>query len=226
MRSLRNGETGVAMNSATSNSTTSRRESRFAIGRSFKEDLELETARLAEIATAQANTSRLQRRARRTLAAIAAFVFAGVALVYWQFKANLNLKITLERQHVTLLGDIASAELLRGNLDSALRISIKGVRDYLRLPKGNITPAELSDQLAATISLSHWLNVMSDHESAVISAAFSPDGSHVATASVDKTARIWNAATGTAIAILRGHAAKVISAALSPDGSRVVTGVI
>ena len=37
------------------------------------------------------------------------------------------------------------------------------------------------------------------------SAAFSPDGARIVTASDDRTARIWDAATGAEIAALRGH---------------------
>ena len=55
------------------------------------------------------------------------------------------------------------------------------------------------------------------------SAAFSPDGTRIVTASDDKTARIWDAATGKEIAVLRGQTAAVSSATFSPDGSRIVT---
>ena len=55
------------------------------------------------------------------------------------------------------------------------------------------------------------------------SAAFSPDGSRIVTASWDNTARIWDAASGKEIAVLRGHEDAVHSAAFSPDGSRIVT---
>ena len=61
---------------------------------------------------------------------------------------------------------------------------------------------------------------------AVQSAAFSPDGSRIVTASWDKTARIWDAATGKEIAVLRGHEGAVCSAAFSPDGSRIVTASV
>ena len=58
--------------------------------------------------------------------------------------------------------------------------------------------------------------------SPVNSAVFSPDGKRVVTAS-DHTARIWDAESGKAIAVLRGHAGRVTSAVFSPDGRRVVT---
>ncbi len=56
----------------------------------------------------------------------------------------------------------------------------------------------------------------------VTSAAFSPDGSRIVTASGDGTARLWSA-DGTLVATLAGHTYAVTSAVFSPDGSRIVT---
>ena len=61
-------------------------------------------------------------------------------------------------------------------------------------------------------------------EGSVKTAAFSPDGQRVLTASDDNTARLWNVASGKELVVLRGHGGPVWSAAFSPDGTRVVTG--
>jgi WD40 repeat protein len=54
-------------------------------------------------------------------------------------------------------------------------------------------------------------------------AAFSPDGTLVVTASSDKTARVWDAATGKLLTNLLEHQDRVVGAAFSPDGTLVVT---
>ncbi|HMC48957.1 MAG TPA: hypothetical protein VKJ77_26825, partial [Caballeronia sp.] len=61
------------------------------------------------------------------------------------------------------------------------------------------------------------------HGDIVASAAYSPDGTRIVTASNDKTARIWDARTGAKLAVLSGHGDLLESAAYSPDGTRIVT---
>jgi WD40 repeat protein len=62
------------------------------------------------------------------------------------------------------------------------------------------------------------------HADWVRAVAWSPDGSRLATASSDGTARIWHVARGVELAVLRGHEAEVQSVAWSPDGRRLATG--
>jgi hypothetical protein len=52
---------------------------------------------------------------------------------------------------------------------------------------------------------------------------FSPDGARLATASYDRTARLWEARTGQELLALKGHTGSVASVCFGPDGTRLAT---
>ncbi len=63
----------------------------------------------------------------------------------------------------------------------------------------------------------------------VNSVAFSPDSKQIVSGvgqegSNDKSVKLWDAATGSCLATLRGHTRIVYSVAFSPDGKKVVSG--
>jgi WD40 repeat protein len=68
------------------------------------------------------------------------------------------------------------------------------------------------------------VRIFEGHEAAVYDVALSPDGSMLATASFDKSVKLWSVATGAEIATLKGHTGKVLSVAFSADGRMLLTG--
>ncbi|KAJ9481382.1 hypothetical protein VN97_g12098 [Penicillium thymicola] len=68
------------------------------------------------------------------------------------------------------------------------------------------------------------LQTLEGHSDWVNSIAWSPDGSRLASASSDKTVRIWDPTTGQCASTLEGHSELVCSIAWSPDRSRLASG--
>ena len=67
------------------------------------------------------------------------------------------------------------------------------------------------------------LRCLVGHPNLVVGVAFSPDGTLVATAADDGTARIWDTTTGAHRSTLTGHNSRVTAVAFSPDGTLLAT---
>jgi WD40 repeat protein len=174
-------------------------------------------------------------------------------------------KMELERRQVDLVLGVATGAQLRGNVDSALRLTVHALKLGSRLDpnailplarvqlaaaswkakwrqllvgrNGDISSAEFRRdgscivmEMGSSGHTVHFWNAMTMKEVALLrgldgvpSADLSPDGSRIVTGGIDKTARIWDVATGQQIAVLSGHSDPVTSVAFSADGSRIVT---
>jgi len=62
------------------------------------------------------------------------------------------------------------------------------------------------------------------HTESITDIAFSPDGSQLATASLDGTIRLWDALDGSPVRTIAGHLAGVRSIDFSPDGTLLASG--
>src|SRR5208283_3502762 len=63
------------------------------------------------------------------------------------------------------------------------------------------------------------------HQDTVEDVAFSPDGARILTASADKTAKVWDAASGKLLASF-DHQDWIWHAAFSSDGARILTASV
>ena len=100
--------------------------------------------------------------------------------------------------------------------EHALALALTAIDDYAPTPLA-------ARALVASLVHHRTTLVLVGHERMLLGLAWSPDGTRLATASADRTARIWEAASGRDLCVLRGHDDWVLRVGWSPDGSRVVT---
>ena len=68
------------------------------------------------------------------------------------------------------------------------------------------------------------IHTLTGHSAEVASMTFSPDGRRLATASYDRTIKLWDLTTGREVFTLLGHTAGLVCFTLSPDGNRIISG--
>jgi uncharacterized membrane-anchored protein YhcB (DUF1043 family) len=116
---------------------------------------------------------------------------------------SLNIRqVELDHAQANILAELSASKLSRSDFDSALRLAARGARIDLALPADKSRASPAAAVLAAAVSQANWRFALGGHDGPVTSAAFSPDGSRIVTASAASTARIWDAATAKEIAVL------------------------
>lgn len=181
-----------------------------------------------------------QRRIVLGLAVVIVILLALAAGLYEQFsRAERSAKDAFEARGSA--ERLAHAEsLARQNAESVARTEKSLRAAMLATQPGSQLPALLIGMQAAlperkaglgpqweganrAAEESTLASVLQGHLGSVGSAAFSPNGQFIVTASEDHTARVWDAQQGRSMLSLRGHSDSVWSAVYSSDGQRIVT---
>ena len=92
------------------------------------------------------------------------------------------------------------------------------------MPQGMPPAAQGVDCAALWKAGAKEVRVFRGHHDPVWTVAYHPEGTLVASGSVDHTIRIWELETGRMLKILRGHSDTVRCLAFSPDGQILASG--
>jgi WD40 repeat protein len=180
-------------------------------------------------ASVNAASSARRRRQRIVLGAFGALtVLTGAALLGAWF--GFSGRFAAEASRNALRKQYEIAESRRAQM---LALALQGEKDpgvveavaLSVLPNQSNTNegSRLQDRLIIAANSERQRMVLTGHGNKAVYAAFSPDGARIITASLDKTARVWSATTGTLLMTLRGHSEQVDSAVFSLDGTRILT---
>lgn len=110
---------------------------------------------------------------------------------------------------------------LHDNAERSIELALRAVAATVNSGQPPLPMAH--NALHAAIQSSRIRLTLRGHTDVIRSVAISPDGKQIATASHDKTAKVWDATTGRELMTLRGHTDWLMSVAYSSDGQRLVT---
>ncbi|MFB2891907.1 AAA-like domain-containing protein [Aerosakkonemataceae cyanobacterium BLCC-F50] len=187
-----------------------------------------EARQKAELALEDERVAKQQALKIRTVTSVFAGVFillavgAGLFANYQVMQAQ-NLRNAVERS-------LSSQESFRsGEKLKALLEALKAVQPFKELNFPESITNDIQGKVIAALYQAvnsrgiRERNSLSGHQNSVRSVSWSPDGQTLATASADKTVKLWNR-QGKLLQTLSGHQNSVTSVSWSPDGQTLASG--
>ncbi|MDE3089474.1 MAG: PQQ-binding-like beta-propeller repeat protein, partial [Chloroflexota bacterium] len=146
-----------------------------------------------------------------TVAFVLALVLALIALFFGDqanqsaSTAQANARAAEQQRLIATSRELSAASLNNLNVDPELSILLASRAVSLTYSIDRTVLPEALDAMHRAVQSSRTQLVLTGHTDEVNGVAFSPDGTRIATASDDNTAKVWDAATGKELLTLVGH---------------------
>ena len=185
-----------------------------------EDQLQRELAVAKELAETQSKSASRLRTRNRVITSVGTIAVI-LAMLAGMFGLQSN------QNAITAQANFTHAESLRLAAEANSLLKSNGGSELtalLSLRSMNLQYSPQGDAaLLGAANLNFPLQIFSGHSNWVMSVIFSPDGKYVLTGSLDKTARLWDAQTGTELRQFI-HPEIIQTATFSPDGKYMLTG--
>ncbi|NEO33827.1 MAG: TIR domain-containing protein [Symploca sp. SIO3C6] len=183
-----------------------------------------EMLRLQEERTKEAEARLAQQK--KSLVAVSMLLVAAVGVSLWA----IHERKKAEFAHKGLINSISELSLVLSEKDQKFEALIGAINAGGQLQqKPHIKlVSPLGKQVLTALQAAVYgdgfreRNRLSGHTAWLSSVSFSPDGKMIASASGDKTVKLWSA-EGKELSPLKGHSDAVMSVSFSPDGKNLAT---
>lgn len=190
--------------------------------REKNKELQATNLKLHEEKQVQAELTQSKEREKRMQTRLNVFLacaVVGFGFLTWQaFSKSIKAEIAeLEAKNLS-----SEALRLQNNEFGALVNSIQVGQKTSEIMR---SPLSLEMQTASVLQLAYTvreINRLEEHKNSVLSVTFSNDGELIATASTDKTVKLFTA-EGSLVQTLNGHEQPVTRVAFSPDGQTIAS---
>ncbi|BAY76805.1 WD-40 repeat-containing protein [Nostoc linckia NIES-25] len=187
----------------------------------------LEAARAKEVEARLAQERKAAKLQRFLLITVAIGLLVSSALAIGSFvlyRRTLKSAYQAKSSEIQALASSSEGLFASNSRLDALIEAIKAKRRLEKLGQPNAKiERQVSDVLQQAVYGADEYNHFSGHTAAVLAVDISPDSSLIASASIDRTIKLWRR-DGTEVATLKGHKGAVRAIAFSPDGQMLASG--